>query len=251
MDNSEVKKEIIARWDKSAPGYDSQYAHGIKTGAERRAWLNLVQRELGKPAKKVLDVGTGTGFLAIMAASLGHYCMGIDLSEEMLRVAREKALIYREWIAFDLADAENLPFPDNTFDVVMSRHLLWTLPDPEKALGEWHRITRPGGKIVIINADWSTFGMANRFISALGKLLIALQERKNPWAGSYKKMLGRYLPLYDRVGPGKIEDLLILAGFRDVSTVDMAEVAEAEYSAMPLRYRLAYRHRRYTITGVK
>ena len=95
MNNNELKKEITVRWDKSAPGYDGQYAHGIKTEGERKAWLKLLQGELGALAKKkVLDVGTGTGFLAIIAASLRHYCLGIDFSEEMLRMAREKAKAY-------------------------------------------------------------------------------------------------------------------------------------------------------------
>lgn len=251
MNNTELKKEITTRWDKSAPGYDGQYAHGITTEVERKAWLKLLQGELGAPAKKVLDVGTGTGFLAIMAASLGHYCLGIDLSGEMLRMAREKAELCREWIAFDLGDAENLAYPDDTFDVVMSRHLLWTLPHPEKALGECYRVLKPGGKVIIINAAWSAFGLANRLISTMGKLLIAIQERKNPWNSTYKKILGGYLPLYDSVYPGKIKDLLNRTGFREVTVVDMTEITLAEFAAMPLRYRLAYRHERYTFTGLK
>jgi Methylase involved in ubiquinone/menaquinone biosynthesis len=146
LDNIQLKKDITARWDKSAPGYDSQYAHGIKTEDEKQAWRSFMQRELGEPVKKVLDVGTGTGFLAIMAAGLGHYCMGIDLSQGMLRVAREKAGDYKEWLTFSQSDAENTALSENTFDVVMSRHLLWTLPNPEKALTEWHRVLKPGGK---------------------------------------------------------------------------------------------------------
>jgi hypothetical protein len=105
--------------------------------------------------------------------------------------------------------------------------------------------------VIVINAAWSTFGIPNRVKSMLGKLMIALQERKNPWAGSYKKVLGRYLPLYDGVLPVKVRDLLIRTGYRNVLLVDMAEVAGAEFEAMPLRYRLAYRHQRYTVTGVK
>jgi ubiquinone/menaquinone biosynthesis C-methylase UbiE len=251
MNNLDLKKEITARWDNSAPGYDGQYAHGIKTAGERQAWLKLLQGELGTPAKKVLDVGTGTGFLAILAASLGYYCLGIDLSEEMLRKAREKAKAYREWVAFDIGDAESLAYPDNTFDVVMSRHLLWTLPHPEKALGECYRVIKPGGKVIIINAVWSTFGLSNRLISTMGKLLIAIQERKNPWIRSYKKMLGGHLPLYDGVCPGMIKDLLTRTGFREVTIVGMTEITSAESAAMPLRYRLAYRHERYTVTGLK
>ncbi|HBV97943.1 MAG: hypothetical protein JL50_01470 [Peptococcaceae bacterium BICA1-7] len=59
------------------------------------------------------------------------------------------------------------------------------------------------------------------------------------------------MPLLNKVKPDRITDLLVGAGFREVRSVEMKEVCAAEYDAMPLRYRLAYKHERYTITGLK
>lgn len=59
------------------------------------------------------------------------------------------------------------------------------------------------------------------------------------------------MPLLNKVKPDRITDLLVGAGFREVRSVEMKEVRAAEYDAMPLRYRLAYKHERYTITGLK
>jgi ubiquinone/menaquinone biosynthesis C-methylase UbiE len=251
MKEAEVKEYVASQWNAWASKYDKQYAHGIKTEEENRAWRNLLEGALGKPPQKVLDVGTGTGFLAILATGLGHNCLGLDLSEEMLHVARVKAAAYLGKVAFTCGDAENLDLPDKTFDVVMNRHLLWTLPKPEVALKEWYRVLKPGGRVIIINAAWSTFGLGNRLISWLGKLLILLTELRNPWSGGYEKSMVQAMPLFTRVKPARIKKILADAGFDRVSFTDMHEVCAAEYNAMPLRYRMAYRHERYTITAVK
>ncbi|SMB89692.1 Ubiquinone/menaquinone biosynthesis C-methylase UbiE [Desulfonispora thiosulfatigenes DSM 11270] len=239
-------------WDGYSLSYDEQYAHGIKSSGEKSAWSNLLKRELGS-SKYILDVGTGTGFLAVLAANLGHTCLGIDLSEKMMEVGKKKVKSegLSKKVSFEIGDAESLSYEDNTFDVVMNRHLLWTLPDPEKALKEWKRVLKPGGKIIIINGAWSTFGLGQKSISFLGKMLIAIQEQKNPWSGDYEKDLKNKLPLYNNVEPLDIEKILKEIGFSDVSCIDMNDVYKEEVKALPLRYRLAYRHERYTVTGIK
>lgn len=109
------------------------------------AWKGLLIEVLGDRELRVLDVGTGTGFIALLLAELGHEVIGVDISEEMLRIAREKARkLNIENVEFHLADAEELPFPDNTFDAVVARHVIWALPNPEKAYSEWKRVLRPG-----------------------------------------------------------------------------------------------------------
>lgn len=109
------------------------------------AWKGLLIEVLGDRELRVLDVGIGTGFIALLLAELGHEVIGVDISEEMLRIAREKARkLNIENVEFHLADAEELPFPDNTFDAVVARHVIWALPNPEKAYSEWKRVLRPG-----------------------------------------------------------------------------------------------------------
>ncbi len=72
----------------------------------------------------------------------------------MLDKARENALQNGFDIKFAKGDAAELPFEDNKFDIVVSRFVLWTLPNPEAALKEWSRVLKAGGKIVYIDGNW-------------------------------------------------------------------------------------------------
>ena len=67
----------------------------------------------------------------------------------MLRIAKEKARRSKLRVEFKLGDAENLPFDDESFDATICRHVLWTLPNPQRASEEWRRVVVPGGKVVI------------------------------------------------------------------------------------------------------
>lgn len=251
MVESQEKTMIASLWGKWSSGYDEQYAHGLKSEQETLAWLNFLEVELGVNNVSLLDVGTGTGFLALLTARLGHCCIGIDLSDEMLQIAKRKSRDFSDRLTYFKGDAERLPFADCVFDVVMNRHLLWTLPNPLQALQEWYRVLKPGGKLLVINGTWSTFGWSNKAISLLGNLMIVLQERKNPWADGYARDLRERLPLMSGIKAEKIMELLRQTGYHCVALVDMDKVQAAEYAAMPLRYRLAYMHERYAISGIK
>jgi phosphatidylethanolamine/phosphatidyl-N-methylethanolamine N-methyltransferase len=103
------------------------------------------------PGAKVLEVGVGTG---LSMAAYPPHCevTAIDLAPDMLEQAQHKA-IEHGWRHFRLIkmDALNLEFPDNSFDYVMSFHVISVVPDPVRMMQEIHRVCRPGGKIVIIN----------------------------------------------------------------------------------------------------
>jgi ubiquinone/menaquinone biosynthesis C-methylase UbiE len=100
------------------------------------------------------DVGTGTGQFAVYLAQNGFDVTGIDISEKMIVNAKRYAAQEGLGIKFDTGDAEHLNFADNFFDVVVSRNLLWTLPDPEKALREWKRVLKPGGRLIVSDGFW-------------------------------------------------------------------------------------------------
>ena len=115
-------------------------------------WLHEIERFLPEGRSlDILDVGTGTGFFAILLAEKGHRVEGIDLTPAMLEEARTLAKQRNLDITFREMDAQNLAYPDGTFDVVISRNLTWTLPDPESAYAEWFRVLKPGG--VLLNFD--------------------------------------------------------------------------------------------------
>ena len=115
-------------------------------------WLHEIERFLPEGRSlDILDVGTGTGFFAILLAEKRHRVEGIDLTPAMLEEARWMAKQRTLDITFREMDAQNLAYPDGTFDVVISRNLTWTLPDPESAYAEWFRVLKPGG--VLLNFD--------------------------------------------------------------------------------------------------
>ena len=119
-------------------------------------WLHEIQRFLPEGRKlDILDVGTGTGFFAILLAEKGHRVEGIDLTPAMLEEARTLAKQRNLDITFREMDAQNLAYPDGTFDVVISRNLTWTLPDPERAYASWFRVLKPGGVLLNFDAEYA------------------------------------------------------------------------------------------------
>ncbi|MCK4734622.1 MAG: class I SAM-dependent methyltransferase, partial [Methanophagales archaeon] len=86
---------------------------------------------------------------------LGHDVTGVDLSEEMLKKARENAARFDLPVDFRQGDAENLSFEDESFDADVNRAVLWTILNPEKAIAEWWRVLKPDGKLVIIDGTWN------------------------------------------------------------------------------------------------
>ena len=134
---TELKEAIREKWDESSQSYDSYHGHGIKSQVERDAWKQALKNVLPKSKLKVLDVGCGTGEMSLLLAEMGHQVTGIDLSEKMLQKARSKAKASKLTVRFESGDAERLNLKDASFDLVLNRHLLWTLPHPGDALKEW------------------------------------------------------------------------------------------------------------------
>ena len=119
-------------------------------------WLREINVHL--PERKsltILDVGTGTGFFAVLLAQQGHRVEGIDLTPAMLEEARNLSAQRNLDITFREMDAQNLSYGDESFDVVISRNLTWTLPDPERAYAEWFRVLKPGGVLLNFDAEYA------------------------------------------------------------------------------------------------
>ena len=106
---------------------------------------------------RVLDVATGSGNTALSAARRGCAVTGIDFVPEMLERGRERAAAERLRVAFNYGDAEAIPFPDASFDVVLSTYGVMFAPDPKLAAAEMLRVCRRGGRIGM--ANWTPEGM--------------------------------------------------------------------------------------------
>lgn len=155
-----LKEEIHAYWTQRAEGY-SEYNQQEMADARRSMWKNklLSLLEENFPGKnpeelKVLDVGTGPGFFALLLAEAGYQVTAADVTEEMLKEAKKNTGVFAEKITWKLSDAQKLELEDCTFDAVFSRNVTWNLENPGQAYEEWIRVLKPGGLLCNFDADW-------------------------------------------------------------------------------------------------
>jgi ubiquinone/menaquinone biosynthesis C-methylase UbiE len=120
-----------------------------------------------RAGEKVLDVATGSGNTALSAARRFCQTTGIDYVPELIEQAKSRAQAERLEVSFEVGDAENLPYPDASFDVVLSTLGVMFAPDQEKAAGEMLRVCRPGGKIGL--ANWTPDGFIGQMFRTMGK----------------------------------------------------------------------------------
>lgn len=149
----ELQEKIVDRWNESAKGY-SGYIHMELQSFRVKAWTELIQESLPKGTLNILDVGTGPGFFSIVLSKAGHRVTSIDCCENMIQEAKANAADYGVTPDFRVMDSHVLAFPDNTFDAIVNRNVTWTLSDPQGAYAEWKRVLKPGGKLVIFDANW-------------------------------------------------------------------------------------------------
>lgn len=151
----DMEKRVRDYWTARSHDFGTVRKNELENDMGKR-WLGEIDRFL--PAGdnlKILDVGTGTGFFAILLAEQGHTVTGVDLTPAMLEEGRTLAEKMGVSVDFRQMDAQKLTFPDESFDVVLSRNLTWTLPDPESAYREWGRVLRPGGVLMNFDADYA------------------------------------------------------------------------------------------------
>lgn len=248
-----LKKEIALRWDLLCHDYDKQYCHGLRSKEEEEQWLRFLQDIVGVESKRILDVGTGTGFLAVLLAQLGHRCTGLDISLGMLKVAQNKAQANNLFIEFGLADAEELPLEDKSFDIVINRHLLWTISRPEKALKEWIRVLKPEGKLVIVDGDWFYKNRVNDLKKWIGNFLIKISEFEDlgKHNSNYSEDIKAMLPMMQDKNARNVYELVKGCGLDNVKAIPMLEVDQVEKKVMPFKYRLANPYKRSCIIGIK
>jgi SAM-dependent methyltransferase len=143
-------------WDEQASSFDDAPDHGLRDPAIRSAWASLLSPLIPSPPARIADVGCGTGSLAILLGDAGHSVSGIDVAPGMVTRARDKAAAAGVDADFQVGDAMAPPWPAATFDVVLSRHVVWALPDPERGLRRWFELLNPGGRLVLIEGRWWT-----------------------------------------------------------------------------------------------
>jgi len=134
--------------DRLARVYDRRWSRYIsRTLVLLKTWASI------PPQAAVLDIGCGTGEFErlVLSEKPEQRMVGVDLSAKMLEIAREKCQAYPN-VTFCAASSSALPFPDHSFDMVVSASALHYFDRPEVSLREMRRVLRPGGSVVIM--DW-------------------------------------------------------------------------------------------------
>jgi ubiquinone/menaquinone biosynthesis C-methylase UbiE len=237
-----VKQQVAAHWDRRAAHFDEDFGHSIRTEAEHAAWERIFGLVL--PARgpfDALDAGSGTGFLSLELAARGHRVIGVDFAPSMIALAERKAAERGLTVRFEQADAEQLPFAPAVFDLVISRHVLWTLPHPEAAIDEWIRVLRPGGRLAIV--DGAVLDGSDRVAGARP----GCQEnaRTSPEYGA----VGSQLPFLGGRPREEIEALLRAHGLVNIHSDPLADLVEAQLRRMVEEGLEPQRRNRYVVWG--
>jgi ubiquinone/menaquinone biosynthesis C-methylase UbiE len=146
---------VAEYWTAAATTFDAEPDHGLADPVVRAAWAARLREWIPDTGAEVLDVGCGTGSLTLTLAEQGHHVTGVDLSPGMVKHARHKLASAGHDVSILLGDAAAPPVRERGFDVVLARHLLWTLPDPRAALRRWTGLLRPGGHVVLVEGRWA------------------------------------------------------------------------------------------------
>ncbi|MFJ4004875.1 class I SAM-dependent methyltransferase [Streptomyces sp. NPDC090023] len=174
-DASEWTAGADVDWDAQAPVFDDEPDHGLRAPEIRAAWADRLRGWLPGQPSDVLDLGCGTGSLALLAAEQGHRVTGVDASPAMVERARAK-LAGRDARVLR-GDAAVPPVVEQGYDVILVRHVLWTLPDPAEVLRHWCTLLRPGGRFVLVEGVWGTVTPAGIPVDRLTGLLAPLAGR--------------------------------------------------------------------------
>jgi len=167
--------EIADYWNDYAGAYDDEPDHGLADLATRGAWRGLLEHWLPAHPSDVADLACGTGSLTALVAGLGHRVSGVDLAGNMVDRARVKTLDVAEQVTFTLGDVCDPPIEPASVDVILARHILWTLPDPQSALARWRSLLRPGGRFLLVEGLWWSVGDEGYS-----------DEGRMPWAGGVR-----------------------------------------------------------------
>jgi 2-polyprenyl-3-methyl-5-hydroxy-6-metoxy-1,4-benzoquinol methylase len=149
-------QETQRYWDREAANFDDEPDHGLRDPSVFEAWRSLLNAWLPPAPCSVLDIGCGTGSLSVLLASSGYAITGIDLSPVMIEVARAKAVAKGFDVRFLVMDAAYPDLNPRQFDILICRHLLWALPEPEKALQRWAELQNQPGTLVLVEGFWGT-----------------------------------------------------------------------------------------------
>lgn len=224
-----LQERLDEYWTGRAPAYHRRQVEGERAELDRELWTRVWGSALGPRPLRVLDVGTGSGYVATVLAELGHDVVGLDSSAGMLAEARHDAERRRtagrpaaRFVRGDAVRPGDTPeIGDAPYDAVTSRYLLWTLRDPVDALRAWRALVRPGGTVACVDANWYPGGIDRG---------VAVESVDGPdaFGRTYDRSAEVALPLSTATDVDAFVAVFRAAGLVDVTTTALDEVAELD-----------------------
>ncbi|WP_158655777.1 class I SAM-dependent methyltransferase [Sphingobacterium sp. HMA12] len=173
---------------------------------ETERWLEFFKSVRNKlSGTKVLEVGTATGYFANILNLAGFEVTAVDLSPQMINSAKQVSQDLQLNVDYSIMDAQHLQFEDNTFDLVFTRLMTWTIPDLEKCYREMERVLKPGGRLINLDADF-------------GKIIFSADRHDQCPSGAIEEVneIKSALEISQHERPAKDIDLLQTIGFGSV-----------------------------------
>jgi SAM-dependent methyltransferase len=181
-----MTSDAVDLWNLEAPAFDEAPDHGLLDADVRDAWRALLLGVLPPAPAAVADLGCGTGTLAVLLAEHGYAVDALDFSPAMVRLAEAKVdaapAPVRERVTVRDGDAADPGLAPASVEVVLCRHVLWALPDPVAVVRRWVAALRPGGRLVLVEGDWSTGAglSAQRCAEIVGESCTRVEVRHLP-----------------------------------------------------------------------
>ncbi|PTQ75997.1 class I SAM-dependent methyltransferase [Celeribacter persicus] len=251
--NYDLTEDIRNYWSRRSKTFDFAFGHRIAAGREAEAWAQPMRDHLGEPPCRVLELACGTGEVTRLVHDLGHDVTALDFSEDMLAIARAKHA-GKPRLRFLMADAGRTMEPDESYDAILCRHLVWTLVEPEAAFADWFRIMRPGGRLLIFDGNWAKPSPSGRWAAHL----LALWDRLSPDPHYDGAMSDAHGTIMERLPFGKgltfdmLAPMLADAGFNMIERLSHDPIAKAQRRTNGLRNGLRTRvYDRFILTARK
>ena len=243
--DNNLLQDLIIYWKNRAKGYSQTNQDELATD-KRKIWQKLILNHAPNKNKlRILDIGTGPGFLAITLALAGHEVTAVDVTQAMIDQAKDNASQYRVKVNFVLSDVHCLPFDDNHFDLIVLRNVTWNLSNPTVAYQEWFRVLNSQGKLLNFDANWYLFLFNKDLYSQY------MQDRQNTMnygiEDHYRQTdthemerIARLLPLSQKIRPEWDMNILQSIGYKnihihnDISKIVWDEIEQINYHSTPM-----------------
>jgi SAM-dependent methyltransferase len=236
-------------WSADSDRYDTHIQKQLGSQKDVRHWRRELQSVLGGKALDILDVGCGPGFFSIILGLLGHRIVSVDGAEGMVEIARCNIAAAGLQTNVLLADAVSLSmFPPRSFDVIVSRDVVWTIYDPRKAFIRWKELLRDDGRVVIYDGNYRHDHSSLRYhsLKLVSELIKWFEKDPSPKESCHNTPgLGfEELPLAQKERPQADKELLRDAGYSRI------EVCPDRFRNTPLRsefWKYGYQGKKFRI----